>query len=59
MRVCAAIVLALTLAACGADGDPVRPTAKTNVTLSGNGVGIGTNLGLRKGPFALNVGLGL
>jgi len=59
MRTITAIILTLTLAACGADGEPIKPTAKTNVNLSSNGIGVGTNLGLRKGPFAVNVGLGL
>ena len=48
-----------TLAACGAEGEPITPTANSSVTLSNNGVRLGTNLGLRKGPFNVSFGLGL
>lgn len=48
---------ALALAACGVDGEPVQPTGGVNVTLSGDGVGLGANVGLKKGP--VRVGLGL
>ena len=46
----------LLLAACGADGEPVQPTATANVTLNQNGIGLGTNLRLGKGPFSVNLG---
>ena len=51
------VLAALMLAACGVDGEPVQPTGGVNVTLNGNGLGLGANLGLKKGP--LRVGLGL
>jgi hypothetical protein len=50
-------VAVLSLAACGVDGEPVQPQGGVNVSLSGAGVGLGANVGLRKGP--LSVGLGL
>lgn len=47
----------ILLAACGVDGEPVQPTGGVNVSLGGSGVGLGANVGLRKGP--LKIGLGL
>ncbi len=49
----------LLIAACGADGEPVRPTATTNINVNPNGVNVGTNVRVGKGPFAVNLGLGL
>lgn len=51
------ILAAMLLAACGVDGEPVQPTGGVNVSLTPSGVGLGANLGLKKGP--LRVGLGL
>ncbi len=51
------ILLAVLLSACGVDGEPVQPTGGGNVSLTPSGMGLGANLGLKKGP--LNVGLGL
>ncbi len=51
------VISALILAACGVDGEPVQPTGGVKVTLSSSGVGLGANVGLKKGP--LRVGLGL
>lgn len=51
------VLAALLLAACGVDGEPVQPTGGVNVALSPSGVGLGANVGLRKGP--LRIGLGL
>jgi hypothetical protein len=51
------VLAALMLAACGVDGEPVQPTGGVNVKLSPSGIGLGANVGLKKGP--LRVGLGL
>ncbi|WP_298860317.1 hypothetical protein [uncultured Sulfitobacter sp.] len=51
------VLAALALVGCGVDGEPVQPTGGVNVTLNGDGVGLGANLGLKKGP--VRVGLGL
>lgn len=59
MRFLAMTVVALGVAACGTDGEPVQPTASTNVTLASSGVYVGTNVGVRQGPFSINLGLGL
>jgi hypothetical protein len=53
------ILSVLALAACGADGEPITPTVNSNVTLGANGVNVGTNVRVGKGPFNLNLGLGL
>ncbi|QUJ76860.1 hypothetical protein KDD17_02005 [Sulfitobacter albidus] len=50
------IVVLVTLAACGVDGEPVQPAGGVNVTLSPSGLGVGGTVGVRKGP--LTVGLG-
>ncbi|MDC0135692.1 hypothetical protein OAI26_03320 [Sulfitobacter sp.] len=47
------VLAALMLAACGVDGEPIQPTGGVNVTLSGNDVGLGANLGLTKGPLRI------
>ena len=52
-----AILSLLTLAACGADGEPVRPTASSTITMSSSGVAVGTTLGLTRGPFSVALGL--
>jgi hypothetical protein len=52
-----AVMVALLLSACGVDGAPVQPSGGVNVSLTPSGVGLGANVGLRKGP--LQVGLGL
>jgi hypothetical protein len=53
-----AILSLLALAACGADGEPVKPTASSTITMSSSGVSVGTAVGLRRGPFSLALGVG-
>jgi hypothetical protein len=48
-----------SLAACGADGEPIYPTATNQVTMSNNGVSAGTRFGASKGPFNVSLGVGL
>jgi len=59
MRLSLILCAGLFVAACGADGEPITPSANTNVTLNQNGVRLGTNLRLGKGPFSVNLGVGL
>lgn len=47
------------MAACGADGEPIKPSVNSNVTLNQNGVRVGSNVSVGKGPFRVNLGLGL
>jgi len=51
------VVALSALAGCGVDGDPVQPTGGVNIALTPSGVGLGANVGLKKGP--LRIGLGL
>lgn len=59
MRTLAAIMALAALVACGADGEPVQPTMNSTITLSNNGVGGQTNLALRRGNVAIDLGVGL
>ena len=59
MRMILALMAGLALGACGADGEPIQPTANANVNVSTNGVSVGTNLRVGHGPFAVNLGVGL
>ena len=59
MRMIAIVLAGLVLTGCGADGEPIQPTAKTNLRISPNGVSVGTNVRVGRGPFGVNVGLGL
>lgn len=56
MRAISALMLAATLAACGADGEPVQPTANLNVGVGTSGAYAGANVGLKKGPWNLSLG---
>lgn len=47
---------AATLAACGVDGEPVRPALNAGVSVSDSGVRAGGSVGVQKGPFNLLLG---
>lgn len=47
----------VTLAACGADGEPIKPTLNAGVSLGSGGVNTNVSVGARKGPFSVNWGL--
>ena len=51
------VLTSLMLAACGVDGEPVQPTGGVNVTLNGEGLGLGANVDLRKGSVQPGMGL--
>ncbi|MBU2994183.1 hypothetical protein Q4555_07600 [Octadecabacter sp. 1_MG-2023] len=57
MRPVFVILTAVTLAACGADGEPVRPTANAGVSIGPNGITPNASIGATNGTF--NVGLSL
>ena len=59
MRMIAIVLAGLVLTGCGADGEPIQPTAKTNLRISPNGVSVGTNVRVGRGPFGATVGFGL
>ena len=56
-------VLALTaimgLAGCGADGEPIRPTAQANVGVGDRGVNGSVRTGLISGNLSVDVGMTL
>jgi hypothetical protein len=54
----AALLGLLALAACGADGDPFRPSTSVGVGVNSDGdVDLGGSFGLSNGTFSLGVGL--
>ena len=53
----ALVIAFLALAACGADGEPIRPEARSTVTLSNDGIGVSTGVRVRRGPVAVGVTL--
>lgn len=55
-RLVLALGAALLLAACGVDGEPVRPSANVGVGVSNSGVHAGGSVGLHKGPFNIFLG---
>lgn len=59
MRYVFAMLSLLAIVACGADGEPIKPSVNSNVTLNQNGVRVGSNVSVGKGPFRINLGLGL
>lgn len=56
-RMIFAVSMCAALAACGADGEPVKPTVGVGVTVSGSGVNAGASVGVRQGPVAINVNI--
>lgn len=56
-------VLALTamvaLAGCGADGEPIRPTAQANVGVGAHGVSGSVGTTLTRGNVSVGLGIGL
>jgi hypothetical protein len=56
MKTTLACVALLALAACGADGEPVTPTASTGVTPGAAGLFASSAIGVQRGPFAVTLG---
>lgn len=56
-RILMCLGIAALLAACGADGEPVRPSLNAGLGISGSGVHVGGAIGVRKGPVSVSVGL--
>ncbi len=50
------LLAAASLAACGVDGEPVRPALNAGMSVSSSGVHAGGSVGVQKGP--LNILLG-
>ncbi|MCX7561014.1 hypothetical protein OS190_15705 [Sulfitobacter sp. F26204] len=58
MRLAIAIGLCLSLAACGADGEPVQPTRSATISLTDRGLAASGQVALHQGPVAVTLGLG-
>ena len=54
MRVLAVLGL-VTLAACGADGEPETPSRNATVSITPSGVSASTGVAIRKGPATVGV----
>ena len=52
----ALIVSLFAVAACGADGEPVRPSVSTTVSVGTDGIKTSTGVTVRKGPVTVGVG---
>ncbi|MGV6803514.1 MAG: hypothetical protein ACWA49_04845 [Ruegeria sp.] len=57
LRVLAFVGAASSLAACGADGEPVQPTLNANVGISGSGTYVSGGVGLHRGPLSVFLGM--
>ena len=51
-----AVIPLVAVAACGADGEPVQPTAQSSINISNHGVGVGTSLSFGSWPLTINLG---
>lgn len=56
-RILTVLGLALSLAACGVDGEPVRPSLNAGLGISSSGVHLGGTVGVNKGPVTVSLGL--
>lgn len=57
MKQIALFLALLTLASCGADGDPIRPKYNANVSVGTGGVKTNVGVSVSKGPVTVGVGL--
>ena len=51
------VLIVAALAACGADGPPMRPTANMGLSVGTNGVSTGASIGASNGIFSMGVGI--
>ncbi|SIT78260.1 hypothetical protein [Pontibaca methylaminivorans] len=52
------VLAALALAACGVDGEPVRPSVGAGVGISSGGrIHTGGSIGLHRSPVSLHLGV--
>lgn len=52
------MILLATLAGCGVDGEPIRPSMTTYIGVGGSGTHVGTQVSVSKGNMTIGVGLG-
>lgn len=53
-----ALLALLFLAGCGADGEPIRPSANVGVGVDSHGVSAGGSVTVSDGPVSVTVGTG-
>lgn len=49
-------LVVVTLAGCGADGEPIQPVANGTVTVNNSGVHSSIGVGLVRGPVTVQLG---
>lgn len=47
----------VAIAGCGVDGEPLRPSLNAGIGIDAGGVHVGGNVGARKGPVSIAIGL--
>lgn len=57
LRIAAIVAAGFALAGCGADGEPVQPTASVGVGVGSSGTHVGGGIGFRRGGFGLYLGV--
>ncbi len=57
MRAVLTMIALAMLAACGADGEPVRPSVNAGVSITPSGVHPSASVGTRVGPVNVSIGL--
>ena len=57
MRVLCLLSLLSVLAACGVDGEPIRPSVSGAVTINSGGVYPSVGVGVNQGPISVFLGL--
>ncbi|WP_420585190.1 argininosuccinate lyase [Ruegeria sp.] len=56
LRVGLLVVAGFSLAACGADGEPIQPTMNANIGVGSSGTYVGGGIGLRTGGLGIYFG---
>lgn len=57
VRVVLLIAAGFALAACGADGEPIQPTASLGVGIGSSGTHVGGGVGFRRGGLGVYLGV--
>jgi hypothetical protein len=57
LRVVLLIAAGFALAACGADGEPIQPTASLGIGVGSSGTHVGGGVGLQRGGLGVYLGV--
>ncbi|MBO9434200.1 argininosuccinate lyase [Ruegeria sp. R13_0] len=57
LRIAAIVAAGFALAGCGADGEPVQPTASLGVGVGSSGTHVGGGVGFRSGGLGIYIGV--